>query len=573
MRGPVLSGAGGDGLTNPSASALPLPPSFTGSVLHGEEASRAASRVSGPFSAHPPAFVRPAHPESLAELLAWAWREGVPVIPRGAGTGMPGGNLGPHLVVEIGPVFAEAVLLEEGVRAGAGCIAAEVERIVSTAGATLPFLPSSARWCTAGGLVANNGAGARSFGHGAAAAHVRVIEGVFAWGEPFRVGVGEAVPEPFRQLLDELRGGAGADAVHARATSTDSGAGAPAIPGRTAASAVGGWPRLRKNSSGYALDRFLKDGNPVGLLTGSEGTLAFLTAVEFDTVPAPRARGLAILPARTPEELQEIALAAHRLGTVTCEFLGRRFLEISGLERDPDVGALARGSHALVLLEVEDRGETGPHGQGIRGGAGSLDGAAAEAMRQLGEIRKLGEGLGGGGISASDADGMHRLWGIRHAASPIIARQAEHGLISTQFIEDCVVPPARLADYLRGLDQILAENGFDAVVFGHAGDGNVHVNPLVDVASPTWEARVRSTLESVAELVAGLGGTLAGEHGDGRLRAPLLERIWGPGHVRTFRTVKESLDPRGILNPGVILPLPGQDPLEGFTPRPRSWPV
>jgi len=519
---------------------------------------------------------------------------------------MPGGNLGPHLVVEIGSEFADTALLggrsdfgaREGagtgdgtsggdrspwsdsgrstlrVRAGAGCIAAEVEQLVSAAGATLPFLPSSARWCTAGGLVANNGAGARSFGHGAAAAHVRVIEGVFAWGEPFRVGDGEAVPEPFQRLLDELRRCGGADVSDSVAIANDSGDVASAIPGGTAAREGRGWPRLRKNSSGYALDRFLGDGDPVGLLTGSEGTLAFLTAVEFETLPVPQARGLAILPARTPEELQEIALAADRLGTATCEFLGRRFLEISGLESDPDVGAMARGSHALVFLEVEARGETGPLARGTRGEARSHGGDAdAEATRRLGEIRKLGEGLGGGGISATDAAGMRRLWGIRHAASPIIARQAEHGLVSTQFIEDCVVPPAHLADYLRGLDEILAENGFDAVVFGHAGDGNVHVNPLVDVASPTWEARVRCTLEAVAGLVAGLGGTLAGEHGDGRLRAPLLERIWGPGHVRTFRKVKETLDPRGILNPGVILPLPGQDPLEGFTPRPRSWPV
>jgi len=486
---------------------------------------------------------------------------------------MPGGNLGQHLVVEIGSGFADAQLLDERssprtrrgatsgegtprVRAGAGCIAAEVEELVSKAGATLPFLPSSARWCTTGGLVANNGAGARSFGHGAAAAHVRVIEGILAWGEPFRIGDGGMVPEPFLRLLRELLG-------HIGDTGSASGGVAPAVPGASELPGIAGWPRLRKNSSGYALDRFLRSGNPVDLLTGSEGTLAFLTAVEFDTAPAPLARGLAILPARSPEELMEIALAAAELGTVTCEFLGRRFLEISGLEGDPEVGALARGSHALVLLEVEV-------GEGAKSRG---DDAVAEAERRLGEIRKLGEGLGGGGISATDTSDMHRLWGIRHAASPIIARQAEHGLVSTQFIEDSVVPPERLADYLRGLDEILAESGFDAVIFGHAGDGNVHVNPLVDVESPDWESRVRRTLDEVAGLVAGLGGTLAGEHGDGRLRAPLLERIWGAGNVEAFRRVKDALDPRGILNPGVILPLPGQDPLEGFTPRPRSWPV
>jgi FAD/FMN-containing dehydrogenase len=101
-------------------------------------------------------------------------------------------------------------------------------------------------------------------------------------------------------------------------------------------------------------------------------------------------------------------------------------------------------------------------------------------------------------------------------------------------------------------------------VFGHAGDGNVHVNPLVDVRTPGWRDRVRTVLDTTVALVAELGGTLSGEHGDGRLRAPFLERIWPEPVMAAFRTVKARLDPAGILNPGVILPLPGQDPLEGL---------
>jgi FAD/FMN-containing dehydrogenase len=104
----------------------------------------------------------------------------------------------------------------------------------------------------------------------------------------------------------------------------------------------------------------------------------------------------------------------------------------------------------------------------------------------------------------------------------------------------------------------------DAVVFGHAGDGNVHVNPLVDVGTPGWRDRVRTVLEDTVQLVAGLGGTLSGEHGDGRLRAPLIGRIWPERVVTAFRTVKSRVDPENIMNPGVILPVPGQDPLEGL---------
>jgi FAD/FMN-containing dehydrogenase len=101
----------------------------------------------------------------------------------------------------------------------------------------------------------------------------------------------------------------------------------------------------------------------------------------------------------------------------------------------------------------------------------------------------------------------------------------------------------------------------------------VHVNPLVDVESPDWEVRVRATLAAVVELVAGLGGTLAGEHGDGRLRTPFVRTIWGDERADAFGRIKAAADPAGILNPGVIVALAGQDPLDGFTPRVRRVPV
>ena len=114
----------------------------------------------------------------------------------------------------------------------------------------------------------------------------------------------------------------------------------------------------------------------------------------------------------------------------------------------------------------------------------------------------------------------------------------------------------------------LAANPHLKLIFGHAGDGNLHVNPLVNVRKSGWVEEIEAVLHDVAELVARLGGTLAGEHGDGRLRAPLLERIWGSETTMLFRAVKRIFDPQGLLNPGVILPLPGQRPLESIRPYP-----
>jgi FAD/FMN-containing dehydrogenase len=452
---------------------------------------------------------------------------------------MPGGNLGPWATVALQESFASVgpwIQTPEGpvLRAGAGATAAAVDREAQRRGRFLPPLPSSARWCTVGGMAANNAAGARSFGFGATAPWVHALEGLDARGRPFRVetstALGAPLAEAARSLAERLRAGLPLDA-----------AGAPA-----------GWPGVRKNSSGYALDRFLPAGDPVQLLVGSEGTLALLTHVEWRTAPLPEARGLQLVPARSPDDLVRLALGAQQAGAVTCEFLGRRFLQVARLADDELAGPLARDAYALLLLEVS--------------------GTTEEVQDRLAACADLGRGVAGAGLQASEPEGIHRLWSLRHSASPIIAREAGRGRISTQFIEDSVVPVRHLGTFLEALEGILDDAGLESVVFGHAGDGNVHVNPLLDVADPDWRSRVREVLDRTVALVGRLGGTLAGEHGDGRLRAPLLHRIWGRQLVEAFRQVKATLDPHGVLNPGVILPLPGQDPLEGLAPRPRSHP-
>jgi FAD/FMN-containing dehydrogenase len=166
---------------------------------------------------------------------------------------------------------------------------------------------------------------------------------------------------------------------------------------------------------------------------------------------------------------------------------------------------------------------------------------------------------------ALDVGAETELWDLRHAASPRLAR-LDPTLKSMQFVEDGAVPLALLADYLRGVRAILARHQIRGVIFGHAADGHIHVNPLIDVSRPDWRIRAGQILDEVTELVARLGGTPSGEHGDGRLRTPVLDRVWGPRAREEFRLIKRSFDPAGILNPGVKVPLEG-------TPAPFDTPV
>lgn len=499
---------------------LAPPPRFEGRFTTDLDARRSYSTASGPFSRRPLAVAVPSTVEDVQALVRWASDEDLFLVPRGAGTGMPGGNVGEGIAVDLAASL-DGVGAVDGMRSrihvGAGAVAGEVARRAREHGLFIPSLPSSADRCTIGGMVANNAAGARTFKYGATRDWVEALDLVLADGRRVRLSADTASPDPFPELHRRLRPRWSALAEE--------------------------WPGVRKNSSGYALDRFLPSGDPIQLMVGSEGTLGFVTGVTLRLARLPDDRALALLGLGEPDALVDGIRAAGEAGASACEFFGRRFIEMAELEDDPRVGRLARDSYALLLVEVDG---TSDH---VEDGIARLEGFA----------RSVGSGV----QVAHTEDERDRLWEIRHAASPLVARAAERGLISMQFIEDSVVPPVKLPDYLRGLDRILLEAETDAVVFGHAGDGNVHVNPLVDVDHSDWRDRVRWILDETVELVAGLGGTLAGEHGDGRVRAPFIESIWSDVAVRSFRDVKRVLDPGGILNPGVILPEPDQDPLEG----------
>jgi len=204
------------------------------------------------------------------------------------------------------------------------------------------------------------------------------------------------------------------------------------------------------------------------------------------------------------------------------------------------------------------------------GGKGG-GGAKSEADRLRVLFRSMGSDES---IVAIGVGHEAELWSFRHAASPAIARM-DPTLRSMQFIEDAAVPPSRLAAYVRGVRIILERNDTVGVIFGHAGDAHVHVNPLVDVSRSDWRERVERILIDVTELVASLGGTTTGEHGDGRLRTPLLDRVWSGEERDRFAAIKRAFDPTNILNPGVKVPAAGQKAIDlvKYDPKLESLPA
>ncbi|MGH7753977.1 MAG: FAD-binding oxidoreductase, partial [Gemmatimonadales bacterium] len=174
--------------------------------------------------------------------------------------------------------------------------------------------------------------------------------------------------------------------------------------------------------------------------------------------------------------------------------------------------------------------------------------------------------------TALDRAGLARLFRIRQMASPVLARMSETRR-SLQIIEDGCVPLEGLSVYIAGVRAASAETGVPVAIFGHAGDAHVHVNAQPDVTRPDWEQDLRRLFDGVTDLLVRLGGTLSGEHGDGRLRAGVLERVFGPELIRVFADIKRAYDPHGILNPGVIIPAPDWDPLRHLKVGPDAAPI
>ena len=499
-------------------------PGFRGPVLGGD-ARIPFGEASGILRALPHAVAVPEDADDVAALVRWAAATRTPLVPRGAGTGMPGGNVGSGVSVDLVSGFRAVLAVDVDARRASilpGCTLAELNAAAAP-GLHFPVDPSSAARATLGGMIANNSGGVHTVLHGSTRRWVHALDVVLADGERCRVERGVPPQSPrLREILAEVDG---------------------AIEPHRAAIAAR-WPKVRKNSSGYALREYLESGDAVDLLVGSEGTLALVTAAEVRLAPVAAARGLALL------EFTDLAAAASAVRRVlelnpsACEMIDRTFIDLVRGGGDDPGYPLREGLEAILFVEME-------------GDSTELVAASLERVR---------EALGGVADRVSlavDPDEQERFWHVRHAASPLIARLAG-GRVSMQFIEDGVVPVDRLADYVRLLRRVLAAADLPAVIFGHAGDANLHVNPLVDVGAPGWKARVEAIVYEVAEGVAALGGTMAGEHGDGRLRAPLIEIIWGAELAECFRAVKRAFDPLGILNPGVILPLPGQRPLDAI---------
>jgi FAD/FMN-containing dehydrogenase/Fe-S oxidoreductase len=458
----------------------------------------------------PAAVVAPRDRDDLAEVVARAAEAGVPLTMRGAGTSVAGNAIGPGLVVDLSRHLAGVLALDPEARTATmlpGTVLDDLNRAAAVHGLRVGPDPSTHSRCTVGGMLGNNACGSRSVRWGTTAENTLGLEVI--------------TPDGFRRRTGAL--GPALDAHIASVVETH---------GDTVRRELPPWPR---RVSGYALDWLLPEcgADVARALVGSEGTCAVISEATLRLVRPSAVRGLLVLAFA-----DDIAAATAVPGLLperpfTVESLTAELL--SGW-RDP--GLLPPGG-AWLLVEAggETVAELRDHATRLAAAVGTRVGAPDAALLE-------------------DAAAQGILWRVREDGAGRAARLPD-GSPAWPGFEDGVVPPANLAAYLRELRALLRDHSLQGVTYGHFGEGCIHLRVGFGLDRPGGEGRLGSFMAAAADLVVAHGGSLSGEHGDGRARSALLDRQFSPAMLDAFRAWKTAWDPGNALNPGILVdPLP-----------------
>src|SRR6266581_1275918 len=465
----------------------------------------------------PQAVAFPRHRDEVAAALSVCRELGVPLTARGAGTSIAGNAIGTGLVLDFSRHLNRVVSVDPEARTAVAQPGAILDAVTASAaphGLRFGPDPSTHARATVGGSLGNNACGSRALAYGRTADNVVALEALTADGASL-TDLPSTVDSLVRERLALIR--------------TEFG-------------------RFTRQVSGYSLEHLLPENGAdlAKFLAGSEGTLGMITGATVGRVPSPKAVALAVLGyPGMPEAADAVpGLLPHR--PVAMEGMDARLVGVFRARRgDAAVPALPRGQSWLFVetagdTEAEARAAAAP----LIADAGCLDSLVVTGApaRALWRVREDGAGLG----SRTPADAP--AW---------------------PGWEDAAVPPRQLGAYLRDFAALMAEDGLDGLSYGHFGDGCVHIR--IDFPFSSAPGRYRRFVVAAAQLVGTYGGSMSGEHGDGRARSELLPAMYSAEAIEVMAAVKAIFDPGNTLNPGVLVdPVPLDADLRVPQARPLS---
>lgn len=466
----------------------------------------------------PLAVAFPRTPEQAIAAFDLARAHGIPLTARGGGTSCASNAIGPGLVLDFSRHMNRVISIDPEARTATvepGCVGSTLQAAAAEYGLRFGPDPSSQNRATIAGMVANNACGPHATAWGRTSDNIVSLDCVDGQGRRFTATTSHETT---------------LSAVPGLASLIDSNL----APIRTELG------RFKRQVSGYSLEHLTPEGgrNLAAMLTGTEGTLVLILSVTVHLVPLPDAPVLAALGYRSMIDAADDVPALLSHDPLAVEGMDRRLVDVVRAHKGPGAVPALPDGEGWLLVEVGAPGEdvtaSLERAHALCADSAAIDtvvyppGAQASALWR---IRADGAGLGGRTPPDGAGGGDQQAW---------------------PGFEDAAVPPENLGAYLRDFTALMEEFDIDGLLYGHFGDGCVHVRLAMPLETPEGVAHSRAFLQSAARICAAHGGSVSGEHGDGRARGELLRFMYSPEMLDLFARVKHIFDPDNLLNPGVL---------------------
>ncbi len=499
------------------------------------------------FELRPEVVVSPKDSSDVQKIVAYVAKNKkknpeLAITARSAGTDMSGGAIGESIVLNMKRYFTEIVSVSRtAAQVQPGVFYRDFEPATLRHDALLPSFPASRDLCTLGGMVANNSGGEKSLQFGKTEDYVTSLQVVFADGKEYTVK-----PINKNELDKKCRQKDFEGRVYREVFE---------LVDKNYDEIKSAKPNVSKDSTGYHMwniwDRKTGIFDLTKAIVGSQGTLGIVTDINFRLIPAPKNSGTLVIFVKKTKHLGGIINDTLKHKPATFEGFDNHTLMLSfklffyfrkklgllgmmklGLQLLPDALILMRGIPKMVLL-VEFNGET--------------EAIVAEKVHALRlDLQKYGADML---FEEDETEAKARKFRIMRRESFNLLRQKVKDKHTAPFIDDLVVLPKHLPEFLPELRRIIEKYKFLATIQGHFGDGNFHVIPLMKIEDSREIAKIEPAMKEVNALVFKYGGSMSGEHNDGMSRGPWLSQMYAPEIMEHFRTLKRIFDPENIFNP------------------------
>jgi len=500
-----------------------------GDVLVDELSRAMYSSGASIYRVKPLGIVKPKDQGDVIKVVQYASQRDIPIIPRGGGTSRAGNEVGEGIVLDFSKYMNGITawnLDEKWVRVQPGLILSSLNKFLRPHELFFPIDPSTRDYCTLGGMIANNSSGPHAVKYGATRDYVLSLEVVLSTGEVMTTG-------PVFLEEEKRQESKGSGTLEPKIYQV-----IPEVLQRYRGPLEDERPFAVKNSSGYDLWGLKNNGflDLTSLFVGSEGTLGIITEAKLRLIAIPGGGSLSGL--LYLDDLGAVGGATERIlefSPSMVEIIERQILDLARKERKEMRPYLPEGIEAILYVEFQN------------GSDEELRRLFAELERRIVREERLAIDL----KVARDKADMAMFEKVRSVSGPIL-NKIKGPKKPLAFIEDAAVHPSNLSRYIKGLRQLFKRYEVDASIYGHAGDGNLHIMVFLDLRREEEVKKMMALAEGCYDLVLSLKGTISGEHGDGRLRTYYLKKQY-PQLYGAMAEVKDLFDPLHIFNPGCIV--------------------